>query len=105
MNDSEDTRDELPGPPQDPASREVTTLARRPGGRVAGVLKIVAVIIAVGLLVVLTLQNTDDVSLHFLAWTVTLSRALLVFALIVVGVLIGWVLRSMRDENGFRLLG
>ncbi len=74
-------------------------------GRVLGVLRIAASFVAVGLLVVLTLQNTEEVSLQFLLWAVTLSRALLVFILIVVGVLLGWVLRSLRDDDGFRLLG
>jgi len=105
MNDRDEMHDEPAERPEDPASREVTTLAPPARGRVGGVLKVIGVIIAVGLLVVLTLQNTDDVSLNFLAWTVTLSRALLVFALIVIGVLIGWVLRSMRDDDGFRPLG
>jgi len=73
--------------------------------RVGGLLKIAAVFLAVGLLVVLTLQNTDPVTLNVLAWSVTLSRALLVFLLIVAGVVIGWVLRSMRDDDGFRPLG
>lgn len=105
MNDRDEMHDEASERPEAPASREVTTLARPAGGRVGGVLKIIGVILAVGLLVVLTLQNTDNVSLNFLVWTVTLSRALLVFALIVIGVLIGWVLRSMRDDDGFRPLG
>lgn len=73
--------------------------------RVVGVLRIVGIFVALGLLVVLTLQNTDSVTLHFLIWTITLSRALLVFLLIVVGALIGWILRSMRDDEGFRPLG
>ena len=81
------------------------TLTSSGTGRVLGVLRIVCVFVAAGLLVVLTLQNTDDVTLHFLVWTITLSRALLVFLLIVVGALIGWILRSMRDDEGFRPLG
>ncbi|MDA0302555.1 MAG: LapA family protein [Chloroflexi bacterium] len=105
MNDPDATHDGSAEGLEAPASREVAPLARSTGGRVRGVLKIVAVILAVGLLVVLTLQNTDDISLNLLAWTVTLSAALLVFALIVAGVLIGWVLRSMRDDDGFRPLG
>ena len=74
-------------------------------GRTFGSLRIAGIFLAVGLLVVLTLQNTEAVTLRFLVWTMTLSRALLVFLLIVVGVLIGWILRSMLDEEGFRPLG
>lgn len=92
-----------PIPANDPIEAPLGTPSRQT--RVRGVLRIVGVFVAIGLLVVLTLQNTDPVDLHLLVWTVTLSRALLVFAVIVVGVVLGWVLRSMRDDDGFRLLG
>lgn len=77
----------------------------RSGRSLGGVLRIVGVFLAVGLLVVLTLQNTAAVTLNVLVWSVTLSLALFVFIVIVVGVVIGWVLRSARDDGGFRPLG
>ena len=97
--------DDLTDGPGDPASGSSSPLDSRALPPVVSVLRIVGVFVAIGLLVVLTLQNTDPVTLRFLAWSITLSRALLVFLLIVVGALIGWVLRSMRDDEGFRPLG
>lgn len=95
----------LPSATPVPEPLEVPAVLPSRRSRVRGVLRIVGFFVAIGLLVVLTLQNTDPVDLHLLVWTVTLSRALLVFAVIVVGVVLGWVLRSMRDDDGFRLLG
>ena len=103
MNDP--TRIEDPTARTDGSVHDAATLTPSGVGRVLGVARIVGIFVAIGLLVVLTLQNTDDVTLRFLVWTLTLSRALLVFVLIVVGAIIGWVLRSMRDDEGFRPLG
>ena len=100
MNDH--TEGSAGGVGHDPAPSATTRIA---SPRVVGVLRIAGIFVAIGLLVVLTLQNTDAVTLRVLVWSVTLSRALLVFLLIVVGALIGWVLRSMRDDEGFRPLG
>ncbi|MGE3855880.1 MAG: LapA family protein [Dehalococcoidia bacterium] len=113
MNESNDpTREERPaeltpvgGEAADTHAERTPAGTRSGVGRVAGLLKIALVFIAVGLLVVLTLQNTDAVTLNLLVWSVTLSLALFVFAVIVVGVIIGWVLRSMLDDDGFRPLG
>lgn len=113
MNESNDPTPEERPADLAPANGEAADARteRTPGGtrsgvgRVVGLLRIALVFIAVGLLVVLTLQNTDAVTLNLLAWSVTLSLALFVFAVIVVGVIIGWVLRSMLDDDGFRPLG
>ena len=67
--------------------------------------RLVAVFVFIGLIVVFTLQNTASVSVEFLVWSLTLSRALLVFLVIVVGTALGWLLRSMRNDEGFRPLG
>ena len=59
----------------------------------------IAVFACAGLLVLFTLQNTTSVSVDFLFWSLTLSRALLVFLLIAIGTMLGWTLRSMRGGN------
>ncbi len=68
-------------------------------------LRLIAIFACVGLIVVFTLQNTASVSVDFLFWSLTLSRALLVFLLIVIGTGFGWLLRSLLDHDGFRPLG
>ena len=72
---------------------------------IGSTVRLVVIFVLIGLIVVFTLQNTAPVSVEFLVWSLTLSRALLVFLLLVIGTALGWLLRSMRDDEGFRPLG
>ena len=78
---------------------------RRRGRSVGAVLRLILVFLCVGLGIVFTLQNTEAVTVAFLGWSLTLSRALLIFLVVVIGTLIGWLLRSMVGDEGFRPLG
>jgi uncharacterized integral membrane protein len=51
------------------------------------------------LLVVFILQNTTDVEIRFLFWSLGMSRALMVILLIAAGVVIGWA-ASSRSKRG-----
>jgi putative membrane protein len=44
---------------------------------------------------VFTLQNTEVVTVRFLLWQVSLSRALLIFIVLAIGVMVGWVLAGV----------
>ena len=44
------------------------------------------------LITVFALQNLATVDVHFLVWSVVLPRAVLVVALILIGMVIGWLL-------------
>ena len=46
------------------------------------------------LLVIFTIQNAEALEVNFLFWTLTMRRALLLFIVLVVGVLLGWALHS-----------
>jgi uncharacterized integral membrane protein len=46
--------------------------------------------------VIFTLQNTDIVSIRFLFWQLSLSRALMIFVLLGAGIIIGWIAGSLR---------
>jgi uncharacterized integral membrane protein len=61
-------------------------------------------VIGIVLLVVFTLQNTKSVEMHVLVWTFTASGAFLVIGAAVLGIAVGWVLRSARGP-GFSLFG
>lgn len=39
-------------------------------------------------------QNADLVEIQILFWTISMSRSLLIFLLVGIGVLIGWLLNS-----------
>lgn len=49
--------------------------------------------------VIFTLQNTDMISIHFLFWQFSLSQALMLFLVLGIGVLLGFLLGSYR-RNG-----
>jgi putative membrane protein len=52
--------------------------------------------IIIGILVIIFMvQNAQVVEIKFLAWTITISRALMVLIVFVFGIFIGWVVRSI----------
>jgi uncharacterized integral membrane protein len=55
---------------------------------------IVGIIIGV-LVIVFMVQNVETVDIQFLTWTAHLSRALMILIVFVVGIGIGWVIRSI----------
>ena len=42
------------------------------------------------LTVIFTLQNSEIVTINFLFWKLSISRALMIFILLIIGILIGW---------------
>ena len=57
--------------------------------------KFIAGLILGALVVIFTLQNADMVTVRFLAWTVTISRAVMLFVVLGAGLVIGWMARGM----------
>jgi uncharacterized integral membrane protein len=52
--------------------------------------------IVIGILVIIfMIQNVQVVEIKFLAWTVTISRALMALIVFIFGIFIGWVVRSI----------
>ena len=47
-----------------------------------------------GVVVLFTIQNIVTVQVTFMFWTIELPRAMLLFIVFVLGILLGWVLRS-----------
>lgn len=52
----------------------------------------------IALFVVFMLQNTDIVTVNFLFWHLQLSRSILLLVVLLIGVLIGYVLRSLKKR-------
>jgi uncharacterized integral membrane protein len=92
-------------PPEIAAEMMPPPITHRRRRSFGSIVRLILIFTFFGVGIVFTLQNTAAVTVEFLAWSVTLSRALLVFLLVVVGTLLGWLLRSMVDEEGFRPLG
>lgn len=48
---------------------------------------------------VFTLQNTDVVTVHFLLWKLAVSRALMIFIVLIVGIVVGLVLAGLARRR------
>ena len=55
--------------------------------------------ILIALIIVFVIQNTQVVEYRFLAWKVSMSRALLLLGTFVIGVLVGWLLRRLKQRR------
>ena len=56
--------------------------------------KIVLILILVFLAVLFIIQNVAVVEIQFLFWSIQMSRSLLMFLLVAIGIIIGWFLHS-----------
>jgi uncharacterized integral membrane protein len=57
--------------------------------------KFILGIIFGALVIIFMVQNVQVVDIKFLAWTMSISRALVILIVLVIGILLGWVLRSI----------
>ena len=46
----------------------------------------------ISLVIIFVLQNTQVVEVRFLFWTISMSRALILFATLAIGLIAGWLL-------------
>jgi putative membrane protein len=56
--------------------------------------KLILSLVLAGLAVLFTIQNVAVVEIRFLFWTLSMSRSLLIFFLLVIGVIVGWLLHG-----------
>lgn len=69
------------------------------------IIRNIVFICLIGLVVIFVLQNTQVVEVRFLLWTISMSRALILFATLAIGLIGGWLLtlpkrRKTLRENG-----
>ncbi|HUH66567.1 MAG TPA: LapA family protein [Syntrophales bacterium] len=57
-------------------------------------LKFVLILILAGIVIIFITQNVAVVEVRFLFWNMSMSRALLIFFLLIIGVALGWFLHS-----------
>ena len=53
--------------------------------------KILISLSLIALILVFVFQNTTVVEIQFFWWSLSMSRALMVFAVLIVGIVIGWL--------------
>ena len=67
--------------------------------------KIILVIILSGLALIFLAQNIQVVTVSFLFWEISMSRAVLIFFTLLIGFIIGWFLNSYlsyrKDKKEF----
>jgi len=56
--------------------------------------KLTVILVLTGVVLLFTLQNTQVVEVQFLFWKLSMSRVLLIFLLLAVGAILGWVANS-----------
>jgi len=56
--------------------------------------KLISALVIIGLAVLFIIQNVTVVEVQFLFWSIQISRSLLMFFLLAVGVIAGWFLHS-----------
>jgi len=67
--------------------------------------KLILIIILTSLVVIFITQNVAVVEVSFLFWSISMSRALLIFFLLIIGFILGWFLhsylsyRKSKDES------
>ncbi len=65
--------------------------------------KLIFVLILTGFAVLFILQNVAAVEIQFLFWSMQMSRALLMFLILTIGIVIGWFLHSYMRHRGTSL--
>ncbi|HZK11797.1 MAG TPA: LapA family protein [Atribacterota bacterium] len=67
--------------------------------------KLILALILAGFAVLFIVQNVVVVEIRFLFWTLSMSRSLLTFFLLIVGFIVGWLLhgyslhRKMKEDS------
>lgn len=51
------------------------------------------------MVVIFTLQNTEVVDISFFFWHFSMSRALMLFIVLAIGLLLGWILGSVKRHE------
>lgn len=61
--------------------------------------KLILILILVGLVVLFIIQNVAVVEIQFLFWSMQISRSLLIFFVLAIGILVGWFLHSFLKHR------
>jgi lipopolysaccharide assembly protein A len=62
-------------------------------------IKLALILVLSGVILIFVTQNVAAVEVTFLLWSISLSRALLIFFALAIGILIGWFLRSYVERR------
>ena len=58
-------------------------------------IKLIFSLLLTGLVVLFVTQNVEVVEIRFMFWQLSMSRSLLIFFLLAIGIMIGWLMHSL----------
>ncbi len=61
-------------------------------------LKMTGALFALALVAIFVLQNMEVVSVEFLIWRVQASRVIIYLSIFLIGLLVGWLTRSLKKR-------
>lgn len=61
--------------------------------------KLISLLLLAGLAVLFIIQNVAVVEIQFLFWSIKMSRSLLMFFLLAIGIIIGWFLHGFLKHQ------
>ncbi len=61
--------------------------------------KTIIFVILIALVVVFVFQNIEVVEVRLLVWKVSMSRALMLFGTLLIGIIAGWLLRRPKHKD------
>ena len=61
--------------------------------------KLILILILAGLILLFIIQNVAVVEIKFLFWSIQMSRLLLIFFLLAIGIIIGWFLHGYLKQR------
>lgn len=56
--------------------------------------KLILIAVIIGLIALFIFQNAAAVSIHFLAWTLSMNGAFLFIIILMLGITVGWILHT-----------
>jgi len=59
--------------------------------------KLISILILAGIMVLFIIQNAAVVKVQFLFWSVQISTSLLMFILLAIGIIMGWVMNGIMN--------
>ena len=62
-------------------------------------IKTIVFLVLVVLVLMFVIQNTQVVAFQFLAWKVSMSRALLLLGTFCIGIVVGWLSRRIKPKE------
>ena len=62
-------------------------------------LKLTVGLLLASLIVLFTLQNAEIVELRLFLWKLSMPRALMIFLVLVVGIVLGWILNELKRQK------